>query len=382
MPNTFSSISLDPFLQIKSPIMDLKRGFFLPPLSVGEVVEADVLGKFGHRKLLILLKMAKILADSEVPFRQGEKITVKVEQLHPNVVLRLMQNQHKSEDRLIADYMKFYRSNPKALYDLFMELRKVFNPDDMGKAIPFLEKKNIQSMGNILEALMISKKNLDDRFFLKNYIYKSGYLIEKELKKTVNNSLVKTTNLKDSSQTLKGLLIEISDKLNLLTKTGHLPGAERLSKIVNSSLKTIESHQVINYLFQEHEGKYIFQIPILFPNDMGLAEIFIRPGDKKLDKRDPKRQKSALFLLNMDALGDIVVEIKIIEKNISCILKCEREDLYNFMLPLLDGLRESLNGLGYKVDYVKCVVEKDLLKRNEYHEFQNLFAQEKVDFLV
>ena len=67
MPNIFNLVHSDLISQIKSPIPDSKKEFFLPPLSVSEVVEADVLEKVGDRKLLILLKTAKILADSEIP---------------------------------------------------------------------------------------------------------------------------------------------------------------------------------------------------------------------------------------------------------------------------------------------------------------------------
>ena len=125
MPNIFNPVHSDLISQIKSPITDSKKEFFLPPLSVNEVVEADVLEKIGDRKLAILLKTAKILVDSEIPFKGGEKITVKVEQLHPRVILRFIQNEKKTEDSKISDYLKSYRSNPKALYDLFMQLARV-----------------------------------------------------------------------------------------------------------------------------------------------------------------------------------------------------------------------------------------------------------------
>ena len=382
MSNIFNSISSDLISQIKSPITDSKKSF-LPPLSVGEVVEADVLENFGGKKLLILLKMAKILADSEIPFKRGEKITVKVKQLYPKVVLHFMQEGKKTKNSKIDDYVRFYRSNPKALHDLFVEIGKEFNQDSLGDLLSLIGKQNIKNIENILESLMISKESLDNKFFLKEYIYKFGYLIEKGFKDVVNkNPVDRAATLKDSSQTLKGLLIKISAKLKLLTETRNFPAAEKLSNFVKSSLKTIESHQVINYLLQEHEGKYMFQIPILFPESMGLAEIFVKPGDKNSENRDRQKHKSVLFLLNMDALGDVVIEAKIVDKNIGCILKCEDSNLREFILPLLDGLAKRLGDLEYKVDYLKCIIETDILKKDEYRELQGLFAQDKVDLLV
>ena len=174
----------------------------------------------------------------------------------------------------------------------------------------------------------------------------------------------------------------MSDELKLLTEARNLPAAEKLSAFVTSSLKTIESHQVINYLFQEHEGKYLFQIPILFPENMGLAEIFIKFEDKNSEGMGRQKQKSVMFLLNMDALGEIIIDAKIVGKNIGCILKCKHNELRNFILPFLDELRGSLKDLEYKVDYLECVVDTYILERDECREFQCLFAQGKIDLLV
>ncbi len=382
MPNTFNFVRSNLISQIKSPVTDSKKEIFLLPLSVNEVVEADVLEKVGDRKLLILLKTAKILADSEIPFKVGEKITVKVERLHPRVVLRFIQNPEKLQDSGIADYVRFYRSNPKAVCAFFLELSKVFNQEGLGEVALHLGKENIENIQNLLGSLVISKETLNDKLFLRNYIYKFGYLMEKGLKNYINKGLFKTANLNDSSQSLKGLLINMSDKLKLLMENRNLSAVEKLSDFINTSLKMIESHQVINYLFQEYEGKYMFQIPILFTEKMGFAEIFVKFGDRNSEGREQQKQKSIIFLLHMDALGDIVIDAKIIEKNISCILKCNDNNLRNFILPFLDNLRKKLKDLKYKVDYLECVVDTNILKKDECSEFQYLFAQEKVDLLV
>lgn len=138
---------------------------------------------------------------------------------------------------------------------------------------------------------------------------------------------------------------------------------------------------MVNYLFQENEGKYIFQIPLLFPENTGLAEIFVKFGDQEGKGR--RKEKSVLFLLNMDALGAIVVEAKMTVKKISCVLKCGNENICDFVRPLLKELEDKLTALGYEIDYLKCVTEKDNLKiKSEHREFQNLFALEGVDILA
>ncbi|MBU8911021.1 MAG: hypothetical protein KOO65_07110, partial [Desulfobacterales bacterium] len=166
-------------------------------------------------------------------------------------------------------------------------------------------------------------------------------------------------------------------------ETKNLPAAEKLEGFVRSSLKTIDSHQVINYMFQEYEGKYMFQIPLLFPEKFGLAEIFVKFRDQDSQGKDRQGEKSVLFLLNMDALGDMVVEAKIKTKKIGCVLKCENEIVCDFIRPFLKDLGDKLTALGYEIDYLKCVTEKDNLKiKSEHREFQNLFSLEGVDILA
>jgi hypothetical protein len=380
--NISNIIHPDVMSRTKSPITDSQKEFFLPPLSVNEIIEADVLERVGDRTLLIVLKKAKILADSRIPLRGGEKITVKVEQLHPRVVLRFMQNEKETEYSKLSDYLRYYRSNPKVLYDLFMKLDKVFNQENLGELVSHLGKENIENIQKILESLMISKESLNDKLFLKNYLYKFGYLLEKGIKDSAGRGITKTANFNDFSQNLKALLIKMSDRLRLFTENRSLSAIEKLSGFIDSSIRTIESHQVINYLFQEHEGKYLFQIPILFPEKMGWAEIFIKFENKNSEGRDQQKQKCVMFLLNMDALGDIIVEAKIMQKNIGCILKCKHNELRNFILPFFDELRAKLKDMEYKVDYLECIVDTDILEGDQYCDFHDLLAQEKIDLLV
>ena len=126
----------------------------------------------------------------------------------------------------------------------------------------------------------------------------------------------------------------------------------------------------------------MFQVPLLFPENMGLAEIFVKFGDRDSKGKGRRNEKNVLFLLNMDVLGDIIVEAKIKTKKISCVLKCKDENICDFIRPFLKELGDRLMTLGYGIDYLKCVAEKDNLKIKGENEFQNLFAMESVDVLV
>jgi len=118
---TIASHKLNYLLQIQ------KKAESLPPLSVGEVVEAEIMKSARYGKALILLKNSLVMAYSGLPLRKGEKIAVRVAQLHPGVVLRIVRNEISQKSGLM-DYLRFYRSNPKALFELFTEGIDRFSP--------------------------------------------------------------------------------------------------------------------------------------------------------------------------------------------------------------------------------------------------------------
>ena len=361
LPSTIASHKLNYLLQIQ------KKAEFLPPLSVGEVVEAEIMETTRYGKALILLKNSRVMADSGLPLKKGEKIAVRVTQLHPGVILRIIQNEISQNSRLM-DYLRFYRSNPKALFEFFIEAIDRFSPENLRELAAHLGKEDVRNIQSILKSLMFSRKSLKNPLFFRDYVCKFGYSME---------------NVKNASQNLKELLIRMSDRLQPLMKTGNLPAAEKLAGFIRSSLQIIDTHQVINYLFQEYDGKYMFQVPLLFPENTGLAKIFVKFGDRDSKGKGRRNEKNVLFLLNMDVLGDIIVEAKIKTKKISCVLKCKDENICNFIRLFLEELGEKLTALGYDIDYLTCVTDKDNLKiKAESREFQNLFSMESVDILV
>jgi hypothetical protein len=354
----------------------------LPPLTVGEVVEAEIVERQGERTFLISFKNRSILADSEIPLRVGEKRSVRVEQLSPRVLFRVLQNV-KSESLKFADFVKYIATNPTALLDLFVEGNSRFSPGNLGELATLIGKEDIESLQKLIQSMTMSKGTLTDGFF-KEYIYNLGYLMEKELGEALEKKFGRAKNIARASENIKGLLNKISDKVDMLMMNARHPGAEKLSQFIHSSLKTIEAHQVVNVLLQDNENEYMFQIPLLLPEQLGLAEIFVKFDDTDSNRRGRKKQQKVLFLLSMDALGDIVVEATIDMKRMGCIVRCGREEIRAFIVPFLRELEEKLVALGYDIAHLKCVTETDIsmIKKIVHERVDNLCDQGGVDVVV
>ena len=354
----------------------------LPPLFAGEVVEVEIIEKVGKSNILILLKNNRILADSDLPLRSGEKRLVRVEKLYPRVVFRILQSE-KSKNPKIADYMRFYRLNPKLLFDFFKEGVSRFNPENLGELVRYIGRDDLEGIQKIIQSMVVSRENLEKPSFFRDYIYNFGYLMEKGLEKALKKRFGKMSNVRNASQNLKGLLIKMCDKLQLPEGKMNLPGAEGFLRFAHSSLKIIEAHQVVNFISQENENAYMFQIPVSFPENMGLAEIFVKLEDDGSGAGGWKKQKKILFLLNMDALGEIVVETSIEKKNVGCVVKCRDENLRNFISPFLNELGNKLITLGYGINYLKCVVNTDSSGlEDEYRRVRSLYSEEGIDLMA
>ena len=82
-------------------------------LIPGEMLNALVIGKDSAHGVRLQIKNSTIVADSQIPLHIGEKLTVRVDQISPSVVLKIVNR--PEEDLKSRGFVKFFRSNPQAL---------------------------------------------------------------------------------------------------------------------------------------------------------------------------------------------------------------------------------------------------------------------------
>jgi hypothetical protein len=362
-----------------------KNSIPFPGISIGEILEAGVIEKMGDQKMLITLKGVRMQADSEVHLNAGDKIQVKVETLHPQLILRIIEGGYSEESNL-ADYLRLHRSNPEALSHMMTEAMRQFNSADLGKLLRYLPGADFQKIFTILKSLLYSAETKGTNF-LRDYLSRLGLTMESRLRKVVEQrSGIGNSDLQ--AENLKGLLTELSSDLhNLLMNKDSFDGEEKialdsLSKYVDSSIKTIESHQIINFILQEAENKYLFQIPIVFPDGVRKGDIFVE-YDRNGREKGEKSQYRVIFFLSMDVLGDMIIDAELKGDKIDCVVKCADQNVCDFISSSLVELRESLLSLGCKIDTVKCVAGGDLAKEKlDYYQDRVLYNSEVIDLFA
>jgi hypothetical protein len=266
------------------------------------------------------------------------------------------------------------------------EAMRQFNSANLGKLLRYLPGEDFQKIFTILKSLLYSTETKGTNF-LRDYLSKLGLTMESQLRKVVEGrSGIGEGDL--HAESLKGLLTELSyDLHNLLAYKNALDGEESiklasLSKYIDSSIKTIESHQIINVILQEAENKYLFQIPILFPDGVRKGDIFVE-YDRHAREKGQKGQYRIIFFLSMDILGDMIIDAELKGDKIDCVVKCADQDVCDFISSFLEELRGSLLALGCKIDMVKCVTGVDLVKEKlDYYQDRVLYNSEVIDLFA
>jgi len=333
----------------------------LPPLFVGEVVGAEVLNNSSGGKVPILLKNSMIMADSPVPFEKGDRIAVTVSRLHPRVVLQIVRTGMMERSGALQEYIQRYRADPRSLFECLVRGCDVFDHGGLGELEAHLGEEDVRGIRALLKSLIFTGEGSRRDMFLKDYLSTLGYLMEHEPGTTPGR--------RHGIPPLRDILMTLSERLQLLVDSEKLPGAETLARFVRSTITAIDVHQVMNGLFQEHENKYVFQIPLRLPERMGLAEIVVQ-FERNQGRRGDKR---ILFLLTMDVLGDVTVEAVVRDNGIGCEFTCTDETVTDFIRLNMGELEEGLAALGYGIHYMRCAVKKDGAEMRARHEAETGF---------
>lgn len=348
-------------------------------LAVGELLTADVLEARDGKQYLVSLKGSTLTADSEVLLKPGDRVVVRVDQQFPRVVLSLIEVPPKTS-LLQSDLLRWYRSNPGALRDMFSQAAEVFSREKLGGLVRYIERNDVKDALKLVQSLFFQPEEIEEGAFLRDYAQNIGLLREGVLRKAVGDRGAPPT----AERSLKGVLMKIAGDLrNAETGTGSPArdeeGLRGFLDFLERSVKTVEALQVMNILCREREDGFIFQIPFLFPGGVKTGDVFVRRN------RNPGPDGDiydVVLFLDLDALGKIVVEAGMRGERIRCNIRCENEELSDFLSSALDELRESVHRAGYTMESVACIAEADLEEKREAFYRERLFPGDAVNLFV
>jgi hypothetical protein len=329
-------------------------------LTVGEKLEVLVLqGNSGH-EVLLQVKDATLKAYSPLPLQSGETLTVRVDQLHPKMILRIT----LPEDASIFksnELLKSYRSNPNALREIILSVRDMAGSENLPALEKLLSKEDIQNLVRNLNKIIISKKNVTDAFFIKDSLMALGMGDEQRLYQAISDPSILLGE--KNNMTLKRILMKTSsvhfDTSASMASLGHNSlKIEQMIKLADLATRVIESLQIVNFMAMEQDGLFVLHLPFQFHEDIRTQDLYIESDRSAGGKKSGFKYRIVLFL-DMDALGQMAIDASYQDKAIRLTMKCSEPYVCEFMQTLSQDLRETLIRSGYSVSGVQCIEDRD-----------------------
>ena len=338
----------------------------LSHLTVGRLLEARVVGRLDGERLLINIQEQNLVARTTIPLQAGENIRVRVEGLNPLLTLALLERS-TGESAHTGEALQSMRAEPLALAKSLAGLLEALGPENSGALRTLPVKGDAGRILQLLQSLVLPKNTVENPLWIKDCLQSLGLLLECDVRKEFQRG--SSTGFQERAVSLKELLLNL---IEVLQKQGDGEGGKGLLQklsLFEGALKNIENLQVLNVLFQEQEGKYLLQIPFLLSGRMTTADIFVYVDQENQKGKKGPEDYRVVFALNMDALGDIMIQAKWKGKKLGCLIECGSDEIRDFIYPSLAGLAERLGALGYQTGEMTCTVKKDLGQaREEFYQ--------------
>jgi hypothetical protein len=357
IPPVFKPL-IDPVLQIKLSHQP-PTGF-----SVGQTVEARVMERLGDGRFVITVGDSHLTAEAESALQPGQTMTLRVDSLSPRVLLSVVS---PPEERITAEYLRVFRSNPGALAESLGELEGILGGPGDSDLTRLVGRDNLKAILDGLGSASLGREQLEKGFSLRGAIRSLGLMLESELKAALENPGASPAS---SAANLKTALMKALEEMRANLESAGLDPADRKAMrevipVLERAVRSIESQQVLNVYFHETEGKILVQVPVLLPGLMGKANIFIHGEEGQSGGEKRKDAFRVVFALEMDALGDVIAQATFRGKTLSCHIRCGDESMAAFITGLLPELESQLIGAGYRVVELAARVEPNVRQAME-----------------
>ena len=309
-----------------------------PKLIKNEIVTGKVIRSFSLSKSLLFIKGKKVIVRTRVPLREGMMLSLKVKEVSPNIILKLLDTNINSRgDVNTSIILSAIKEN------LWKSLCEGLKHDSLfGSDI-----KSLKQLINDLSRRLYLKPEPD---ILRRIIENSGFCWEAKLKKLI---LRKTTGKQSIGKLETGDLKGLGSKILSL-----MEGKQVLLKKL---LSAIENIQLLNHMGLEQDRKLFIPIPIQFSDGFfTVGQLLVQLNQGKKEDHEAERTGNGLlkisFLLELSTLGSLRSDLAIKEKEIYGKFILANEEAKLIIQENLPAFNDSLQKKGFSVMQMECQV--------------------------
>ena len=339
-----------------------EKSGFSAGLTTGQLLEGKVLEALGNHQFLIDFKGIKVVAESVLELNPGQRMQVTIVQTAPRVVMNLVTDGTAEQKAL-----SLLRAQLPSRIDwgeLTASLAKVLTKEKLYQLEMVVDKTVLEKVSSSLASLSLSKDELGDGAKIKDFIERSGLLYESRLKEALVLNKIMPRQLREIlEKDLKGLLLKLSRELEAAGGKVYKGGdvslkstIDALLQMVKTSVDKIELHQLVNYLTSKNDQQLVFQVPIVLPEGIKNAELYVRSGYQKSKKGKGDDDCHIVFLLTMKSLGDLRIDTQVAKKKMRCTIQVANSAIARFVEQHLSELSHRLTALDYTVEQLVCTV--------------------------
>jgi len=332
-----------------------------PKFSPNEIVDGKVIKSFSSDRCLLFIKGRKIMARTHIPLHEGEALSLKVTEILPRLILKIMGVQLPQPHSINVSII-FSAIEENLWESLFTNIHRLG-----------LSEEDRVLLARLMNDLSLRSDSTLSPDLLKSLIDKSGLGWEAKLRKIITQKTFRENHFnKIVGEDLKGLL----------SKTMALkePGDTLLNRVV----ATIKNIQLLNHIGLEQQRKIFLPIPFQFLNGCCVAgQILIhlppKEGKNQVKKSIDQTVFRITFLLELSELGPLRADLAIRGEEIGVKFLLTREVSKLLMEKNLPFFINRLNAKGFSISHMEChlkdpdVVKQPLIKEmipEEYHSIQ------------
>lgn len=375
-----------PKLLLELSPQPVKSSVLLPPLTVGQEVDAEVVEELPGGTVLVNIQGTLLEAEAPENVPVGKAFSARVEQLRPQLVLQLFgetlqeiardanSDLHAQATRLLRENIPHHTVAGESFDALTRELTS-FVDQPVHEALP----------ASLMKLQALIKKLLPDQAAptaerLVAFVRDSGLQYEAKLFHAAENNLRDLARV--AEEDLKGLLlralrdlktaeshdseasrsprVEAKTSSQLLQSLGSqatvvtTPSSRDITASLTNHLEHIESQQAVNLLAQAQGEPYQLQIPLFTGQGMTTAFLSIEPerqGNGETERgRNGEKGKgyNILFMLDLDGFGQTRIDAHIGEKSLWVAFYVSQDNSLSLLKKELPGFHETLRVLGYE----------------------------------
>jgi hypothetical protein len=312
----------------------------LPPLELGQELEALVMEELDGGHLLLKVGATLIEADGPGGLSAGQYMRLRVDQLHPQVVLHITDVEPTIEAeaaRLLRAHLPAHADSGELLDSLQTELAAFVDPRPEAAATPEKLAKLRDSIATLLAGGTPPSPQK-----LEVLARDGGLFYEAKLFDAVTNHAEQLPKIADGD--LKGLLLAALQESKVRAFSTGLQNA------LSAQLDSLETQQAVNLMAQLDGGAFQMQIPFFTGAGFSTAALAVEQ-DGHGPAGNQAREKggySLLFLLDLENFGRTRIDAHIDAKEFRAVFYLDREGSLRLIRQELPGFREMLMALGYR----------------------------------